>query len=176
MDNKIKTIKFIFTDDSEYEIYAKDNIVDKSDIEQIKNLRPWRCIKSVIIPEGIEVIDRWAFKSIDTLQFVQLPSTIKEIRLEAFAGCRGLTSINFPDYLRVIGHMAFARTSIEHITLSEKCKLEGNPFEYCKADVISIGGKLFKKIPGDNPNYIGPYPTKRDLLNYINTRDYKTGD
>lgn len=173
--NNTKTIKFIFMDDTELEILTADNILDHYDIDQVKTLRPYKNIKSVVIPDGIEIIDRWTFKSMHTLQSVHLPSTIKEIRLEAFAGCGSLTSINFPESLQVIGHMAFARTSIEYIALSEKCKLEGNPFKYCKADVISIGDKLFKKIPGGNPNYIGPYPTKQDLLNHSNARDYKTG-
>lgn len=171
--NNTKTIKFIFTDGTELEILTVDNIVDHHDIDQVRALRPYKSIKSVTIPDGIEIIDRWTFKSIYTLQYVHLPSTIKEIRLEAFADCRGLTSINFPDCLRVIGHMAFARTGMENVILPEKCRLDGNPFKYCKADTVSIGNKLFKKIPGGNPNYIGPYHTKQDLLNYINTRDGK---
>lgn len=135
--NNTKTIKFIFTDDTELEILTVDNILDHYDIDQVKALRPYKSIKSVIVPDGIEIIDRWAFKSMYTLQSVHLPSTIKEIRLEAFAGCGSLTSINFPESLQVIGHMVFARTSIRHIALSEKCKLEGSPFKYCKADIIS---------------------------------------
>lgn len=174
--NNTKTIKVIFADDTELEILTVDNILDHYDIDQVKTLRPYKRIKSVIIPDGIEIIDRWTFKSMYTLQSVHLPSTIKEIRLEAFADCRSLTSINFTDSLQVIGHMAFARTSVENIMLSEKCKLKGNPFKYCKADVISIGDKLFKKIPGGNPDYMGPYPTKQNLLNHSNARDYKTGD
>lgn len=174
--NNTKPIKFIFTDGTELEILTVNNILDHYDIDQVKTLRPYKSIKSIIIPDGIEIIDRWTFKSMYTLQSVHLPSTIKEIRLEAFADCRSLTSINFPESLQVIGHMAFARTSIEHIVLSEKYKLEGNPFKYCKANVISIGDKSFKKIPAGNPDYMGPYPTKQDILNHSNARDYKAGN
>ena len=171
--NNTKTIKFIFTDGTELEILTVDNILDHHDIDQVRALRPYKSIKSVTIPDSIEIIDRWAFRSMLTLHSVSLPNTIKEIRLEAFSGCCNLTSINFPDSLQIIGHMAFARTGMENVILPEKCRLDGNPFKYCKADTVSIGNKLFKKISGGNPNYIGPYPTKQDLLNYNNTIDGK---
>ena len=58
-------------------------------------------IKNLIIEEGIEVIDEYAFECMNMVK-VKLPSTIKVIKEGAFGWCKELETINFPEGLEKI--------------------------------------------------------------------------
>lgn len=58
-------------------------------------------IKNVIVSEGIEVIDEYAFQCMNMVK-VKLPSTIKVIKEGAFGWCEELETINFPEGLEKI--------------------------------------------------------------------------
>ncbi len=82
---------------------------------------------SVVIPEGVTSIGRWAFASCGNLVSVAMPYSIGYIDYCAFEDCYSLTSIRIPGNL---GIMAFHRcSSLTHVTM-----LEG---------VISIGDQAF---------------------------------
>lgn len=62
--------------------------------------------KTIIIPEGIKTIDRECFVETDVEEVV-LPDGVETIDADAFAFCKKLRKINFPETLKVIGHGAF---------------------------------------------------------------------
>ena len=66
-------------------------------------------ITSVIIPEGVTVIEDEAFYGQNSLVIVKIPSTLKVIGRSAFEDCIKLTNMNFPAQLASIGDYAFRR-------------------------------------------------------------------
>ncbi len=64
-------------------------------------------LTKVILPEGIVRIDFFAFKDSPKLTEINFPSTLKEIRREAFRNT-GLTKAELPEGLTSLGGYAFA--------------------------------------------------------------------
>lgn len=65
---------------------------------------------SLIIPEGVEMIDEAAFSSCSSLNgTLQLPSTLKKIGSNAFSECNFSGELNLPSQLEYIGIGAFSR-------------------------------------------------------------------
>ena len=52
-------------------------------------------IKNIKLSENLEIIERHAFKSCENLEYIEFPSTIKEIKLWAFEDCRRLWDAYF---------------------------------------------------------------------------------
>lgn len=67
-------------------------------------------IYEVIIPEGVEEIEAGAFIHSGTLAKIALPSTLKRIGENAFAGCP-LTEVSIPETVEFIGAGAFRACS-----------------------------------------------------------------
>ena len=75
------------------------------------------------VPEGVEVIGEYAFVDNEDISQIILPSTLKKIENDAFAGdMRGFT---IPEGVTEIGEGAFWRTNIEYIILPESLKTIG---------------------------------------------------
>ena len=66
-------------------------------------------LDTVIVPEGVEVIEEYGFNHSEVVSKIVLPSSIKEIKCQAFADCNALTSINLPESLDRIGNLAFSK-------------------------------------------------------------------
>ncbi len=65
--------------------------------------------KSLIIPEGVEVIDAWAFRDCGSVTSMELPSSLTTIYDSAIIGCPKLKSIMIPDtvtmlYVQAVGY------------------------------------------------------------------------
>ncbi len=73
-------------------------------------------ITKVVIPEGIEKINSYAFANLTALEEVVLPSTLEAIEYGAFYGCTSLKKISFSgeNNLKIINQNAF-----------ENCNLQG---------------------------------------------------
>ena len=92
-------------------------------------------IRSVVVPEGVEEIERGAFARYTNLQSLTLPSTLKRIGFEAFKGCSALREVELPNSLLHIGFAAFEGcTSLASIRIPPR--------------VESIGGWAFKGCTG----------------------------
>lgn len=79
----------------------------------------------LVIPEGLEEIPFRCFMNCESLSEVVLPSTIKSIDEAAFLST-GVTKINFPEGLEMIGEMAFYGADLGEAILPESCtRLEG---------------------------------------------------
>ncbi len=64
-------------------------------------------ITSVVIPEGIRIIDASSFSYCKKLKNIQLPKSLKLLEEEAFSGCESLTCIVIPDGCRRIAKECF---------------------------------------------------------------------
>lgn len=65
--------------------------IDYNQFYYVRNLR------SVIIPEGVTLIDSYAFQSCENLESVTIPKSVMEIGMCAFSVCKKLASVVFVD-------------------------------------------------------------------------------
>ncbi len=86
------------------------------------------------IKDGVEFICKGAFKGDKTIEYVEVPASVKYIGSEAFGNCTSLSRISFPKGLVYIGENAFKGTSIKDVDLSESLieKIEPRSFRFCK--------------------------------------------
>ena len=101
----------------------------------IKDNRLLYCVdsslKNVIIPEGIEVINDWAFDMSDA-ESVTIPSSVKSIVFFAFGCCSNLKSVKLTEGLKVIEDGAFYRTNMfGNILKKQKCKNDSCGYDTC---------------------------------------------
>ncbi len=97
-------------------------------------------ITKVIIPEGVERIDSYAFSLLTALEEVVLPSTLTEIAYGAFEGCTNLKTITFSgeNNLKLINKGAF-----------QGCNLQGTlelPRGYVIGDYAFAGNQNLEGI------------------------------
>ncbi|MBR4725700.1 MAG: leucine-rich repeat domain-containing protein [Lachnospiraceae bacterium] len=137
------------------EVLGKDIFTDSKNLESVvfkgnklkvltAAFRRTGSLKKIVIPEGVEEIEEWAFDE-SGLEEVTLPSTLKKIGDYAFFKCslkevnlnkglaeigreafyqNQLSSVKLPDSIRKIGIYAFEGTGIEKITLPNKFLIE----------------------------------------------------
>jgi len=83
-------------------------------------------ITQVIIPEGVEKINCYAFANLTALEKVVLPSTLVSIEYGAFLGCTSLKEISFSgeNNLQIISQNAFENCNLTgELNLSSICSL-----------------------------------------------------
>lgn len=76
-----------------------------------------KALKTVVIPEGVEVIESYAFSECSDLVNVSLPSTLKIISSGVFNECVSLTEIELPNNLEYIGSYAFEECKLSKIVI-----------------------------------------------------------
>ncbi len=112
---------------------------------------------SVIIPESIESIGRFAFFSCPNLSSINIPSSITVINASTFDSCTSLTSIELPESITTIEVAAFSNSGLKSITIPESVtSIKDSAFRYCtslKKVIIPIGvteikSFAFANIPG----------------------------
>lgn len=64
-------------------------------------------LTELIIPEGVETIDTYAFADCTKLSRVSLPSTVKQISTSAFDGCSAITHVTFAEGSKHIDGVLF---------------------------------------------------------------------
>ncbi len=109
-------------------------------------------ITKVVIPEGVEKIDSYAFANLTALEEVVLPSTLEHIDYGAFYNCTSLKKITFSgeNNLKVINQNAFENCNLEGtIDLSAACVI---------SDYAFAGNQKLKEVQfGDTIISIGQY-------------------
>ncbi len=87
-----------------------------------------KTLKQIILPEGINIIEDWAFCACWQLMHINLPDTIEYINSEAFLSCRGLKEITLPPGIKEIGEEVFRgcskTTDLTYIEKPESDKCE----------------------------------------------------
>ena len=126
--------------------------------------------KNSIIPSDVNIIDRFAFMSVEGLEKIVIPESVKYIKDDAFRNCTDLKSVKFHNHLREIDNGAFQNcSSLEEISITkvaddkeDKLLIFSNAFSYCnnlkKIEINSDRIVLFQPIKFD----------KHDQLKVIN--------
>ncbi len=90
--------------DNEKEVEKDEN--GYYDMDEKKSAIGNTTVTSVVIPEGVETINKYAFYNCTALTEVTLPSTCKQIGEHAFEDCIILENVNF-DHVKIISDYAF---------------------------------------------------------------------
>lgn len=139
-DRGITTIySFAF---SNYEYVDKDlsagDVIDEEDPYLIKQ---WfigeDTITKVIIPEGVEEIQSYAFANLTALEEVVLPTTLKKIGVGAFYGCTKLKKINLEN-VQFINKEAFYECALENVNLDSVVAIGNYTFTYNKLVSLTL--------------------------------------
>lgn len=78
-------------------------------------------INSIVIPNSVARIGKWAFFASKELTSVTIPQGIKSIEESTFNGCSSLSEVSLPNTLTSIGYKAFYRcTSLKSIEIPNK--------------------------------------------------------
>ncbi len=88
-------------------------------------------ISKVVIPEGVEKINAYAFANLTALEEVVLPSTLEAIEYGAFYGCSSLQTISFSgeNNLKIINQNAFENCDLQGtLDLSAVCTVSDYAF------------------------------------------------
>lgn len=72
-------------------------------------------IGSVIIPEGVTIIEKYAFSNCNSITSIKLPSTLTVIENYAFAYCDSLTEVYLPPSVTSLGESIFAKNDSETV-------------------------------------------------------------
>ena len=92
-------------------------------------------MKEVVIPEGTERIGNHWF-CCSEVERVEIPVSVKEIRTDAFYGCRSLKSVVFAEgsLLKMIGPGSFSDTGIEMVVIPKSVEeIQKRAFQLCES-------------------------------------------
>ena len=111
-------------------------------------------LKTIQLPDTVEVIDRSAFSGLDSVTELRLPKNVKEIQRYTFFGCGKLKTIVLPEQLESFENSSlWGCPSLKKIKISKKnqaFQVKGNCLirKKDKALILAVtGGKKFT-IPG----------------------------
>jgi hypothetical protein len=82
-------------------------------------------LKSISLPDGLEIIGNSSFAQCSELKEVVLPASVKSIEDWAFYGCSNLEKINIPEGVTAITEHTFQQTGLTSITLPASVKSLG---------------------------------------------------
>ncbi len=119
----------------------KLEIVDVDSLEFISDGMFYFCpeLKEVFFPSNLEIIGESAFSNSTLPYFVKLPSTVKEIRKNAFA-LTAIKNVYVPNSVNIIGENAFG--TLKNIT---NIFCDSNSFAYFYARKEGYGVSLYKQ-------------------------------
>ena len=111
-------------------------------------------VTKVVIPEGVEKINQYAFANLTALEEIVLPSTLNAIEYGAFYGCTSLQKITFSgeNNLQIINQNAFENCDLQGtVDLSAVCIISAYAFAgnqdlegiVTSEDLLSIGQYAF---------------------------------
>ena len=116
-------------------------VIKQNKAGKIYVFRANRCPADLVLPYGIDLIGKEAFKGETGLRSLVLPASLTEIYEEAFAGCTSLGEIRFSEGLAKIGNRTFRDcTSLKAAELPASLQELGKgAFAGCTAlaDVVS---------------------------------------
>ncbi len=108
-----------------------------------------KSLKSLVIPDGITEIKKYAFSSCDSLENITIPDSVTVIEEGAFSFCGGLKNITIPDSVTVIEKEAFSFcSSLKNIELPNSVtSIEDGAFDFCISLTSFKIGKGISDIP-----------------------------
>ena len=118
-------------------------------------------ITGVVIPHGIEIIDKMVFFNCDKLEYVEIPNSVKEIGDKAFSKCGALTELYIPASVTELGKKVFEDSS----KLTVKCPLSSKTAAYLQQNKseaanysliqVAVQNQVPQPEPGVAPDYSG---------------------
>lgn len=107
---------------------------------------------SLIIPEGVVIIDTGAFSGCSALNGkLSLPSSLETIKSDAFSGCTFSGELVLPPFVKEIGNLAFYGTNFSsNLMLPKQLEIIGeSAFGFCKFKGDLIIPDKIKSIPSN---------------------------
>ena len=96
-------------------------------------------LTELTIPEGVTVLETWAFNSNTQLSTLLLPDTLTTIGVAPFANCSSLANVTIPDSVTSIGDYAFyGCTSLTSITIPDSVTSIGSEAFYGCTSLTSV--------------------------------------
>lgn len=104
-------------------------------------------LKSIVLPESILKIDKYAFSDCEALYSINIPDKVKIIDSDAFLNCKALKKVVIPASVTDYNN-AFPQCGLESVVIKNGCtSISTNAFDKCNslvsvtipASVISIG-------------------------------------
>lgn len=95
-------------------------------------------ITKVIIPEGVKLIDEFAFANLTRLEEVVLPSTLRTINEGAFINCRSLRTVTGLEHVQFINMDAFKNCAISSVKLDNVVAIGNSAFENNSLTVVTL--------------------------------------
>jgi|GEM_PF-1790811 hypothetical protein len=97
-----------------------DGIIYSKDMTKLIKVPSRYAGKKIVVPDGVKIIDSFAFYSLDNVESIELPDSVEIIEKCSFGGCDKLSSIKLSKNLDVIGDSAFMYcTKLTDITLPD---------------------------------------------------------
>ena len=134
-----KLVTDIGTDAFYYNKHVKTVIIPDSIKTIDSSFYGCSSLSSVVLPEGLETIGKWAFYECTSLTNITIPSTVISIGKSAFLDCSNLTTVNILNGITTIGEYAFYNcTSLQQVYIPDSVtKIETYAFRNCSA-LVSI--------------------------------------
>lgn len=90
--------------------------------------------KKIVVPEGVSVIEDYAFYQSEDVEEIVLPKSLSTIKERAFSSCKNFKKITLPKNLTFIGNSAFCGCeNLEEITIPKGVKkINYRAFANCK--------------------------------------------
>lgn len=128
-------------------------------------------LRKVIIPEGVKVIEAYAFFHVDRIQEIQLPDSLEEIGHLSFSNTNAFKDLVLPKSLKKIAFGAFNECeSITSVVMPDSLtKLSDAAFANCTGLVeVTVSGKadMFEKEPFTGCVNIQSFKVKNNSKNY----------
>ena len=119
-------LKHIYVSDENPNYYDIDGVLySRKDDHKILVTYPNAHGEEYTIPEGVDEIDHYAFKSCKDIETIHLPESLKTINHNAFYRCTSLKSIELPDgIVTVEDTVGDSKVDIDYIYKGKTYKLE----------------------------------------------------
>ena len=118
--------------DTNYECNAKvKTLYVGGDVTTVGSFDFFNCenLKSVVLSESVEHIDKSAFSGCSSLETIEMPG-VKSISSNAFYGCTSLKTIEMPLIKRIYGNAFENCTSLETVTIPPQTEYIGEQAFY----------------------------------------------
>lgn len=151
-DQNFKSVNgIIYSQDGEKLIFCPNGttgkIVIPDGVKTISKNAFMLCkISEVVIPNSVEIIGDSAFGQCEYLKqvFFSPDSKLKEIKSDAFFGCKMLSEITLPDNLSTMRDSVFRGSGLKHFTFPKYIEYIGNNiFESCAIKKINAPKELY---------------------------------
>ena len=123
-------------------LYEQNGVVYNSE-EKTLECCPGGISGSITVPEGIEVIDAYAFSSCEKITDIILPSSLKIMEEAVFVNCTGLEKIVIPEGTTTLSDWTFNGChNLKEVTIPKSVtKIGDNQFSGCSSNLIVYGYK-----------------------------------